>query len=143
MTACALCRLSKIKDANLQDVLDLSKNSERGGSSTHKQINTPMWKTKSLSISLDFQKTSEHKRLSVPTASKTQTQNTPKELSAGAREGRLNVFQFGQHTRGMKRGYKYWATHLALRHRWGQVVCAPDWQNYTAAFRQSHHPSPQ
>lgn len=95
MTTCALCRLSKIENANLQDFLDLNKNSERGSSSTHKQINTPMWKTKSLSISLDLQKqvSHQHKRLSVPTASKTQTQNTRKELSAGAREGQLNVFR--------------------------------------------------
>lgn len=82
-----------MQDANLQDILDLSKTSERGGSSTHKQINTPMWKTKSPSISLDFQKqvNHQHKRRSVPKASKTQTRNTPKELSAGAGEGQLNV----------------------------------------------------
>ena len=43
--------------------------------STHKQINMPMWRTKSPSISLDFQKqvSHVHKRLSVPAASKTQT----------------------------------------------------------------------
>lgn len=34
-------------------------------------------------------------------------------------------------------------THLASRHRWEPVECAPNWQNYTPASLQSCHPSPQ
>lgn len=33
------------------------------------------------------------------------------------------------------------AAHLALRHRWGQVECAPNWQSYTAASRQTYRPT--
>ena len=67
--------------------------------------NSWMWRTKSLSISLDFQKqvSHQHKRLSVPTGSKTQTQNAPRELSVGPRAGRLNIFLM-THAHGTKAG---------------------------------------
>lgn len=106
--------------------------------STHKQINMPMWRTKSPSISLDFQKqvSHVHKRLSVPAASKTQTRTLigSSELVQD-RDGWV-VFFSGktQITR---------VTHLALRHRWGRVECAPNWQNYTATSHQTHRPSPR
>lgn len=35
-----------------------------------------------------------------------------------------------------------WVTHLALRHRLGQVECVPNWQNYKATSHQTHHSSP-
>lgn len=124
-------KFAKITNPNLQDFLDASLNSQGGGSSTHKQINMPMWRTKSLSISLDFQKQVSHqyKRLSVPAARKTQTHNTPSCSERGTAEF------FGKHN--------YSVTHLALRHRWGRVECAPNWQNYTAASHRTRHPSPQ
>ncbi len=88
-------QICKIKKPNPQDFLYATLNSQRGGSGTHKQINMPMWRTKSLSISLDFQKqvSHPHKRLPVPAASKTQTHNAQKELRAGPREGQSNVFR--------------------------------------------------
>lgn len=65
-----------------------------GGSCIYKQINMPMWRTKSLSMSLDFQEQVSHwyKRLTVPAASQTQTQYAEKELRAAPR-GTAECFQ--------------------------------------------------
>lgn len=96
----------RITSPNSLNFLNASLNSQRGGSSAHKQINMPMWRTKSLSISLDFQKQvrHQHKRLSVPAASKTQTQNAQKELRAVPNEGMLNVFWKNAEVQWHRRG---------------------------------------
>lgn len=80
---------------SLEWLFKLEYNFEQSDSSTDKQINIPLWGTKSQSISLDFQKqvSHQHKRLSVPAASKTQTQNARKQLSAGPSEAQLNVIR--------------------------------------------------
>lgn len=103
----------------------------------------PLWRTKSQSISLDFQKQESHhyKRLSVPAANQTQTQTAQKERSARPMEGRFQKLKVPATQTWSKNVDTDVVTHLALRHQWEQVECAPNWQNHTPASLQSCHPS--